>query len=59
MADITVDKKYFEDIYKKALLYDKMIEDRRKGANIVNNIPKEERKKRAQAAAAARWKNKK
>lgn len=55
MSEIVVDEAYFEDIRKKALLYDKMIEDRKKGAMAINNIPQEERIKRAKVAAAARW----
>ena len=58
MTDITIDEDHFKEICKKAELYDKMIADRRKGANVINNIPAEDRKKRAQKAAAARWNKK-
>jgi hypothetical protein len=40
---------------EKAELYDKMIEARRKGAEITNNISLEARKERARKAALARW----
>lgn len=40
---------------KKVELYDKMIADRRKGADAINAISAEERKARAKKAAAARW----
>jgi hypothetical protein len=40
---------------EKAELYDKMIEARRKGAEITNNISPEARKERARKAALARW----
>lgn len=53
-----IDEDHFKEICKKAELYDKMIADRRKGANVINNIPAEDRKKRAQKAAAARWNKK-
>lgn len=45
----------FAEIEKKAFLYDKMIADRRKGADKINAISAEERKARAKKAAAARW----
>lgn len=41
---------------EKARLYDEMIESRRKGAEIVNNISPEARRARAKKAAEARWK---
>lgn len=43
-------------IEEKAELYDKMIEDRRKGAAKANAISPEARKERARKAALARWK---
>lgn len=55
MTDIAVDEKYFEDIRRKALLYDKMVDARRKGAQKTNNITPEQRSARAKKAAAARW----
>ena len=55
MGNITVDEKYFEALREKALLYDKMIDARRRGAAAINRIAPAERKKRAQIAAAARW----
>ena len=42
-------------VQKKADLYDKMIETRRKGAQKTNNISPEQRRLRAKKAAAARW----
>lgn len=45
----------FDETVRKAALYDKMIEDRRKGARAVNSISAEERKARAKKAAKARW----
>lgn len=55
MSDKVVDEAYLEELKRKASLYDKMVEDRRRGARTINNIPKEELRKRATAAALARW----
>lgn len=41
---------------EKAQLYEKLIESRRKGARMTNNISPEARKARAKKAVEARWK---
>ena len=45
-----------EETKAKLAKYEKMIADRRRGAEITNNVPAEVRKARAKKAVEARWK---
>lgn len=45
-----------KEIQEKLEKYEKMIADRRRGAEITNNVPAEVRRARAKKAVEARWK---
>jgi|GEM_PF-2594097 len=53
---VTISSSEYEELKRKAKLYDEMVEARRKGANKINAISAEERRARAMKAVEARIK---